>query len=312
LFSRSLYLVADFPITGGGLGSFPGLFSQYLLNIPYYYLPNSHNLFLDVAIEQGLIGGLLFLFFYTACLWSASGSVAIGRGDQGFQWILIFSLLVAIVHGMVDNYLYNGTGSMFSLFLVGLSMNERRYDEAYTGFGLSPGRAGVLAMVLSIMMFAVQNPLRSVWYANVGAIQLAKTELDGFPNNGWTGSEIVPRLSPAESTLRYSLHFDRDNRTAHHRLGLISMMRADFESASRHLEIAHEQAPGHRGIIKSLGYCYVWLGNLDDAQRLLSQIPEAKDELGVYVWWWSERGRNDLSDDAFRMISRLGSGTTLP
>jgi len=58
LASRSLYLLLAFPFTGGGLGSFPGLYSSYLLDIPFYYLPNSHNLFLDVAIEQGLLGGL--------------------------------------------------------------------------------------------------------------------------------------------------------------------------------------------------------------------------------------------------------------
>jgi len=55
LFARSIYLALDYPITGGGLGSFPGLYSRYILDIPFFYLPNSHNLFLDVAIEQGLL-----------------------------------------------------------------------------------------------------------------------------------------------------------------------------------------------------------------------------------------------------------------
>ena len=83
LLSRSFYLLLDYPITGGGLGSFPGLYSQYLLNIPFFNVPNSHNLFMDVAIEQGLFGGLAFLSLYMAALWMVSSSIVKGGDDQG-------------------------------------------------------------------------------------------------------------------------------------------------------------------------------------------------------------------------------------
>jgi hypothetical protein len=71
------------------------------------------------------------------------------------------------------------------------------------------------------------------------------------------------------------------------------MLRTDFDAAVGYLEVANKYAPGHRGIIKSLGYCYVWLGDFDNAQRLLAEIPEASEELGIYVWWWGE-SRTDL------------------
>lgn len=305
LFSRSVYLLQDFPLTGGGLGAFPGLFSQYLLNIPYYYLPNSHNLFLDVAIEQGLVGGLAFLFLYLAALWRVSRSLTSGGGDLIFQQALMFSLIVAMIHGMVDNYLYNGMGSFLSLFLVGLSMKEERRDSALPEWELRPGVAGVLAAVLGVFLIAGLPPLRSIWYANLGAVRLAQVELQGFPNTGWAGSEIVPRLDAPEGPLRSALQLDPDNRTANHRLGLISMLRGDFESAAHYLEIAHEQSPGHRGILKSLGYCYVWLGEFEKSQQLLSEIPEANNELGVYVWWWDTHGRSDLSKNASDLRSQL-------
>ena len=61
LTERGAYFLLDYPITGGGLNSFPGLYSQYMLGIPQFYFINSYNLFLDVAIEQGIIGGLAFL-----------------------------------------------------------------------------------------------------------------------------------------------------------------------------------------------------------------------------------------------------------
>lgn len=310
LVSRSLYLVQDFPLTGGGLGSFPGLFSQYILNIPFYYLPNSHNLFLDVAIEQGVGGGLSFLFLYIAALWSVSGSIGVERGDKGFQWIVVFSLLVAMIHGMVDNYLYNGAGTVLALSLVGLSMNQRRGGEVPVGSSPGVGRVFAPAALLLAVLFILLRPIQSMWHANLGAVQLAKLELDGFPRSEW--AESVPGLEAAEASLRTALRFDPLNRTANHRLGLISMLHGDFESAADYLEAAREQSPGHRGIVKSLGYCYVWLAEFDKARMLLSEISEAQGELNVYVWWWDVRGRQDLSANAGQLVSQWNGDVQQP
>ena len=64
LLGRGAYFLVDYPITGAGLASFPGLYSQYILVIPQFYYINSYNLFLDVAIEQGVAGGLSFIILY--------------------------------------------------------------------------------------------------------------------------------------------------------------------------------------------------------------------------------------------------------
>ena len=156
-----------------------------------------------------------------------------------------------------------------------------------------------LGLLLNLKM------LRSDWYANQGAVEMAKIELKSFPANEWAGSKHVMALSAAEASLLSSLQFDSQNETANYRLGLISSARQDFSSALSYLLVAYHQSLHHRGIIKSLGYCYVWLGDMDNAKLLLSNIPEAKDELDVYVWWWGTQGRNDLSANAATMSSEL-------
>ena len=304
LFSRSLYLVLDYPLTGGGLGGFPGLYSQYILNIPFFNVPNSHNLFLDVVIEQGMIGGLAFIFLYIVSLWVISSSIAKGDGAQPLKWIILFSLIVAVVHGIVDDYLYNGMGSIFSLFLIGLALNGEKSNDNYNRKQAfqTIAMVGILWAVIGLINL---NFIRSIWYANLGAVQLAKVELDGFPDSGWAGIEIVSRLDKADEALRSSLQFDPENRTANQRLGMISMLRRDFSSAVKYLETAHNQTPSHRGIIKSLGFSYVWQGDLVMAQPLLSQTPEALEELDVYIWWWGTQGRDDLSENAALMLDVL-------
>jgi thioredoxin-like negative regulator of GroEL len=83
------------------------------------------------------------------------------------------------------------------------------------------------------------------------------------------------------------------------------MLRQDFRTAAANLETAYQAAPNHRGIIKSLGYCYVWLGEMDEAQKLLDHIPEAQHEMKNYIWWWETQDRPDLSENASIMVSRL-------
>jgi hypothetical protein len=66
-------------------------------------------------------------------------------------------------------------------------------------------------------------------------------------------------------------------------------------------------APNHRGIVKSLGYCYVWLGDMEKSESFLVRITEAREELDLYVLWWGTQGRKYLAENASAMYSKLES-----
>jgi O-antigen ligase len=313
LFERSLYIVTDFPFTGGGLNAFPGLYSYYMLGIPFYNVVNSHNLFLDVAIEQGLLGGISFLAIFLISIWLVARAIVKTDSDQArrIAWLVLLALVIAFVHGMVDDYLYNGAGTLLSLALAGVSVTIR--PEAAIIISPKFYRIGsFVAFVLIALIVINFNRVRSAWQADLGAVQMAKVELAGFPTDQWTESSILPQLEQAKASLHAALEADSTNRTANHRLGLISMLQGDFLSATNYLESAYRESPNHRGIIKSLGYSYAWLGNKGKALFFLSKIPEAKDELGVYVWWWDTQGRHDLSINASQQEELLKSQTHQP
>jgi len=314
LFSRSIYLVKDFPLTGGGLGSFPGLFSQYILNIPFYSLPNAHNIFLDVFIEQGLLGGLSYLLMYIAGIWMTTQAMAKAQSPemQVFRWLGFFALVTAFVHGMVDDYLYYKDGAFLSLFLIGIASNGIAVDLKVKKVS-KPMKAMILpsaiVIIFLVLLLLNYNKIRSSWYANLGAVEMAKVELMDFPANEWVGEKHVSDLTTVQESLLSSLQFDPHNQTANYHLGLIGLARQDFSSTLGYLLEAHRQSPHHRGIVKSLGYCYLWLGDMDNARLLLQNIPEAKSELDVYVWWWWTQGRDDLSENASVMSSVLSSSS---
>ena len=324
LLARASYLLSDYPITGGGLGSFPGLYSQYMLAIPQFYFENSYNVFLDVASEQGIVGGLAFVLICLGSIWLVSRTIANTQSPQirFFGSLGLFALVLAVVHGLFYDYLYNGKGTLLLFVPAGISLiGVMDSDNSKTGTVQFPSTSsffnernariiGIVSLlgVAAILTLNV-NRIRSIWYANLGAVEMSQVELKDFPTNQWSGTGIVPDLENAQDLLRAAVEYDPSNETANYRLGRILMLRQDFSAGCEYLQSALAQAPNHRGIIKSLGYCDVWLGNLENAQLLLSKIPEAKSELEAYVWWWGTQGRPDLSEKASMMVSRLESSS---
>jgi O-antigen ligase len=314
LFSRSAYLIADFPFTGGGLGAFPGLYSRYMLGVPYYNVPNSHNVFLDVFIEQGVIGGISFLALYLAGLWQASRSVVTAESFETnlFGWVTLGTLIIAVVHGAVDDYLYYEKGTILSLALIGVSLSAPRSS-------LQPGKSLVVednwkkplwfivGLSFALLFLLNVNRIRSHWYSNLGAVRMAQVELKGFPTGAWAGPELAANLSSAEEALLTALAVDPANPTANYRLGLIATLRRDFPSAATFLELAYLRSPRHRGIVKSLGFSHVWNGEIGLAQPFLAAIPESSDELDSYIWYWTAQGLPVISSYASAMKDKLDS-----
>ena len=314
--ARSYPFLKDYPFTGAGLASFPGIYSQYIIVIPFYYFINSYNLFLDIAIEQGVIGGVDFLFICMAAVWMISRRIVDHASSEirVMRWLTLLALLVMVVHGLFYDYLYNGNGTALLFFPLGMAMmglvSRHHARGSVVPLSNTLPRFNLAAITLPILALIVIfglniNKAISGWYANLGAVQMSQAELKDFPTGEWSQADSVPSLEKAEITFRSALRHDPENQTANYRLGLIAMLRQDFETAVENLEIAYGQAPAHRGIIKSLGYCYVWLGEMDEAQALLRQIPEAQHEMEVYSWWWGTQGRPDLSERASLMAQRL-------
>jgi lipopolysaccharide biosynthesis regulator YciM len=152
----------------------------------------------------------------------------------------------------------------------------------------------VIGLIL-VGVITLRRPLISAWYTDLGAVKMAKIELSDFPSGTWDSGQNVDLLFPAEALFRRALVYESSNPGANFRLGLIAMLKHDFSEAVNHLEIPYHGDPYHRGVIKVLGLAYVWKGQIEEASGLLTSIPEANQELGIYTWWWREQGRPDLA-----------------
>jgi hypothetical protein len=75
LFQGALTLIQDYPLIGAGLDLFRMLHASYVMLLHVGFAVHSHNLYLDVAIEQGLPGlfALLWLWaIFGLVLWQAA------------------------------------------------------------------------------------------------------------------------------------------------------------------------------------------------------------------------------------------------
>jgi O-antigen ligase len=325
LATNTLKLIGDYPFTGGGLRSFAGQYSQYMLVIPYFSYAYSHNFYLDVIFEQGFIGGLSILVIIAAALWrlmTKSGSIPRSTLSSRMSGAVIISTFIILIHGLADDPLYGEVGSpllfLIPAFAILLSHDILREDGGETtaaAFSVpQPSTKGirrryllpgiVLILVLSgIILF--RKPIVSSWYANLGAVQMAKQDLLNWPQDQWNADADVSALDSARELFHQAAALNPGQRTAWHRLGLISLQARRFEVAQLELEEAHQIDPEHRGIRKSLGYVYAWNGAFDQAYQMLEGIGEAKEEMGVYVWWWRENARPDLADQAENLAHLL-------
>ena len=325
LAGSTLHLISDFPWTGGGLGSFGGLYSQYIKVTPYFIYAYSHNFYLDMALEQGVMAALLGLGIFVSAGWLFLDNLEIGEKNPIIHSLAaagFTSLLAVLLHGLMDDALYGMSGTPFLFLLPGMAValaanNNTAQDPAH--FAESVGRMpsqsaqklGAWAFIVSLLvivsfsMFLIGRSLQASWYANQGAVRLARLELADWPVDKWNANPDISAFDPAVELFERSLSIDPGGATAHHRLGLIASQGRDFEMAQYHLEKASLRNPDHRGVIKVLGYVYVWNGQPEKATFLLKEIPEADKEMRQYAIWWKKLGRQDLALKAKEMQTKL-------
>jgi putative inorganic carbon (HCO3(-)) transporter len=109
IWSRAIYMIQDFPLSGIGMGAFGSLADALY---PFYLaapgsIPHAHNIFLQVAVDLGIPGLIAWLAVFglvTSCAWQVYRR---GRNLQD-AWIMalgagfLASQLALAVHGLTD------------------------------------------------------------------------------------------------------------------------------------------------------------------------------------------------------------------
>ena len=152
IWSRALYAIRDFPLTGAGIGTFEpiadALYPFFLLG-PGSGLGHAHNLFLQVAVDLGLPGLVAYLAILIGAVWSAVEAARFygrehNRALSEIARAGVASLVAMMVHGLVDAAAWTGTrGVIVPFAVIGLMValaNRARLANAGDGSGGSDMR----------------------------------------------------------------------------------------------------------------------------------------------------------------------------
>lgn len=310
VYGQAWRLAQDTPFTGGGLASFPGLYSTYMVDIPSLILTHAHDAYLNILVEQGWPGLLSYMGVLAAAVWA--GIQLLDGPKTGGRALVAAGLLglaVVILQGIGDGTLVASRVTLALLIPAGLAVGAERAEPIKPAWQLrvKPRWALVALGGLALVGVLTWRAWLSAWYANRGSLEFARVQLAGWPTNTWSDGHEVPLLLASEPEFREALTIDPLNETAQYRLGLLATLQRDFPAAVQHLAQAHRTDSQHRGVLKALAYAYVWMGDEPQAVPLLKALPEAASEMQVYTWWWGVHGRADLAQRARVAAADLAS-----
>ncbi|GEM_PF-1548409 len=118
----SLKIIKDFPLTGIGWRNFGIVYEFYrlpLANVSHY----SHNVFLQVMAETGLLGLMSFLYMVTIAFRSGIRILNNGGGNQGLKIGLFCAGCSFLIHNLVDISFYFSQAAFFWWMILGLIVN---------------------------------------------------------------------------------------------------------------------------------------------------------------------------------------------
>jgi O-antigen ligase len=290
-------LVSDYPIVGAGLGGFMMLYSTYVMLIHAGHSVHSHNLFLNVAVEQGL-PALLAL----GGMWALVG-VAVWRGvlqpsarhPSGQLAAAALSLVIVLVHGLVDDVLYGSRGVLllfvplaFAVPFLGCAGRTTAQGRAWRSSALP------VALILALLLAVVgRDPILSRVFSNLGAVHQSQAELEVYRWPVWPLQDEVRRtvdLSRPVAEFERALDLDPGNATARRRLGMIALARGEYRVALAHLEAAYLSEPGSVTTRQLYGEALIVNGRLEEGQSLWAGVTDRQGQLQIRAWWYQHLG----------------------
>jgi hypothetical protein len=293
LVRNTVTLVRDYRFIGAGLGGYQMLYSTYALLLPVGFSVHSHNLMLNVAVEQGLpaVGALVWMWLlFGAAVWQWLFRPE-GRRLPAALGAAGLSLVVILLHGLVDDVLYGSRAVLLLFVPLAFAMppiRPRRRASLWSTLGPPLGILLLLGLAL-----VWRKPLSSTILSNLGAVHQSQAELGVYRRPEWPIQDAVRRevdLGPAVTAFERALDLDPRNATANRRLGMIELSLGEYEDALAHLETAYAEEPGGVTTRQLYGEALIVNGQVDEGRALWADVSSEQGQLQARAHWYRSVG----------------------
>ena len=308
---NSLDLVGDYPFTGLGLGGFAMAYSSYVLLVHVPHTIHAHNLFLDIWLEQGLLGFAAFAGLIAASIVNSS--------DSRWRIAALTSVSVIVLHGFLDDAFYGYGGIAIPLLFVPLGLLARRPEDNETKVRVNSARQSRIVLAIGtvticlLVALAIQPGFKAAWIANLGALSQTRAELSIYSWPQWSIQDQVRRSNQADldfaiAAYKTALASDPHSVVANRRLGQIGLSLGEYADAKQRLDAAYAIAPDQRATRQMLGEANAISGNIGCAAMLWDGIDVSADQLKIREWWYGhigERERAELMKQAASIVGQV-------
>ena len=293
----ALDIIGDQPFTGSGLGSTMMVLSTYVLMLHVGFTNHVHNLFLQIAVEQGLPGLIAFLAMAGVAIVSLRRSF-IARGPTPMMVCAAAALTAMLIHGLVDSGLHMSRLAPLAFLPFGFAWGLPSSPPVWRP---SPAlRIAALGTGVLLLVALLLPPTRAAVLTNLGAVAQTRAELSYYV---WPQTPIQDALrrskdvdlEPAISYYRAALALAPGLPSANRRLGQVELSQGDTEAAGKHLLAAYRAAPDQWATRFLLGEAEAVSGRIDQAVALWSTLDReawrdtegvGRLAFGLRSWWY--------------------------
>ncbi|MDP5131491.1 MAG: O-antigen ligase family protein [Paraglaciecola sp.] len=117
-------IVADFPLTGSGGGSFYSVFPSYKKADVYAFYDQAHNDYLQTLIEYGLVGFTCLAAIVTLCFISAVAAIRKRKSSvyKGAAFASLMAIIGMLIHMTVDFPLQAAANASFFIVFLAIAL----------------------------------------------------------------------------------------------------------------------------------------------------------------------------------------------
>lgn len=293
VYRGSLSLIQDMPFTGIGLGGqFAMNYSRYVLLIYVPYLYYSHNLYLEVWLQQGLLGMTAWVWLMVILFFSVRKVFKSGKNIlYESTWV---GLLAILLHGVTDASMYVDWWSWAPFFGL-LALNSAQLFVQNPNMKVFQAKPALVTGGFLLATLLSIPSISAAWAVNVGSLAQARADLA----SGLSTSYRTDLYNSAQTAFENAFHQAPSFRPANSRLGLTYLAEDRFQNAAYHLETAYQVDYSNVSVIKSLGLAYIWVGKTIEGAKLLADMPQIVQELNWWGWYRENKNQADLAQNAY-------------
>lgn len=330
LFGHGWRLIQDYNFTGSGLDTFPMVLSSYALLIDVPFLPHIHNTFLQIWLEQGLVGIVAYAWLIVAFyMWAWKYRARLGALALGG----VAATTIMLIHGWADVLLYSSRALPLMFLPMAVTIADRRSipvsnqapvpsrsipsrQAPRQRSGLDPAlliAAVLLLVVASASVFLMWQGIAAMGSANLGSVAQTRYELGLYKWPEPLVEDIRRRctsqgdscgLNEAIRHYTRALTLDPANVTANQRLAEIALAQGAYDEARVMLERALRREPSNLVTLQLIGDAYLGLGQLDQAYTYWSRVPGAETKLQGEAWVRYEKNGDKVRADWAKQIAK--------